>query len=120
MTDIRGRQMIENSDRGITLNKSLAWTVAVALVMGGLWVGTTVTRLGSATDQLIRELARTDAELRTDRTAATAIEGRVRALETLTTRQDARFDALSKSLDEVKAAQRETNALLRQLTGVRP
>lgn len=37
------RPMIENSDRGITINKSLAWTMLVAIVAGGFWVGTVVT-----------------------------------------------------------------------------
>ncbi len=36
-------QMIENSDRGITLNKSLAWTMLVALLTGGIWIGMQVT-----------------------------------------------------------------------------
>lgn len=35
--------MIENSERGITLNKSLAWAIVVALVTGGMWVGTQIT-----------------------------------------------------------------------------
>ncbi len=37
--------MIENSDRGITLNKSLAWTIGASLVAGGLWIGVQVTSL---------------------------------------------------------------------------
>ncbi len=37
--------MIENSDRGITLNKSLAWIVACGLVGAGLWVGIQVATL---------------------------------------------------------------------------
>lgn len=35
--------MIENSERGITLNKSLAWSILVAVVAGGIWIGTVVT-----------------------------------------------------------------------------
>lgn len=35
--------MIEQSERGITLNKSLAWTILVALIGGGIWIGTVVT-----------------------------------------------------------------------------
>ncbi|WP_305968571.1 MULTISPECIES: hypothetical protein [unclassified Mameliella] len=37
------KPMIENSDRGITLNKSLAWTVLVGVLSGGIWVGMQVT-----------------------------------------------------------------------------
>lgn len=39
------RPMVENSDRGITLNKSLAWAILTALVAGGFWVGVQVTRM---------------------------------------------------------------------------
>lgn len=46
---------------------------------------------------------------------STQVEVRVRALENNASRQDARFEALKQSLDEVKDGQRETNALLRQL-----
>lgn len=35
--------MIENSERGITLNKNLAWTILVAVLGGGIWVGVQVT-----------------------------------------------------------------------------
>lgn len=31
--------MIENSERGITINKSLAWTVVTAVLAGGIWIG---------------------------------------------------------------------------------
>ena len=47
--------------------------------------------------------------------AITQVEVRVRALENNASRQDARFDGLKQSLDEVKEAQRETNTLLREL-----
>ena len=42
---------LENSERGITLNKQLAWTMAVALIGGGIWVGVEVNaaRTGIAT-----------------------------------------------------------------------
>ena len=36
-------QMIENSERGITLNKSLAWTILVAVLSGGIWIGVQIT-----------------------------------------------------------------------------
>ena len=36
-------QMIENSERGITLTKSLAWTILVAALTGGIWIGIQIT-----------------------------------------------------------------------------
>lgn len=44
--------MIENSERGITLNKSLAWTILTALVVGGIWVGQQVGETASSVRML--------------------------------------------------------------------
>lgn len=109
------RPMIENSDRGITLNKSLAWSMLVAIV-GLVWFGgSTIARLQGATENLTAALNRTEQTIAADRNLTASIEARVRVLETTTTRQDVKFDMLSRSLDEVKGAQRETNELLRQM-----
>lgn len=121
-----GSPMIENSDRGITLNKQLAWTILVALVLGSMWVGSTVTGLQNSTENLIKSLAEMSAKIESEKATTAnlvanerqfgaALEARIRALEVTSTRQDARFDALSRSLEEVKSAQRESNDLLRQI-----
>jgi uncharacterized protein YlxW (UPF0749 family) len=44
--------MIENSERGVTLNKSLAWTILVTLIGGGIWIGTQVTDAKNGVDML--------------------------------------------------------------------
>jgi hypothetical protein len=41
------QKMIENSERGITLNKNLAWGILVTIAGGGFWVGVEVTQLSS-------------------------------------------------------------------------
>lgn len=103
--------MIENSDRGITLNKGLAWTVGTGLIGTGLYVGLTIASLTTALDSQ-------NDQIREARDSRTHIEGRVRALENGAAGTAVQFRNLSSGLEEVKAAQRETNALLRQL--VRP
>lgn len=114
-----GRPMIENSDRGITLNKQLAWTLACALVAGGIWVGTTITGLQAAQAALTSALEDIRSLVASDRQTAVQqdgqIEQRVRLIENTISRQDAQFTAFAQSLEEVKAAQREANELLRQL-----
>lgn len=103
-----GKPMIENSDRGITLAKPLAWTMLVSVV-GAVWYGgSTVASLSQSTQGVITALAAMQS-------ASAQVEGRVRALENNASRQDARFDGLKQSLDEVKSQQRETNDLLRQI-----
>lgn len=114
-----GSPMIENSDRGITLNKQLAWTIGTAIVVGGFWIGSTVTGLQTTTSRfsadLIESRTAITADIAAEKQASMVLETRVRSLEVSTTRQDARFDALSRSLDELKSQQRETNDLLRQI-----
>lgn len=56
------KPMIENSDRGITLTKSLAWTIFVAVLGGGIWVGMQVT----AAKQGVQTLAARQDEDRLD------------------------------------------------------
>ena len=100
--------MIENSDRGITLAKPLAWSMLVAII-GAVWFGaSTIAGLTSATQDVTSAIAVMQA-------SNGQIEGRVRALENNASRQDARFDGLKQSLDEVKTQQRETNDLLRKI-----
>ena len=102
------KPMIENSDRGITLAKPLAWTILVS-VIGAVWYGGfTVASLSSSTNSMVHAVSAQQA-------AITQVEVRVRALENNASRQAARSDGLKQSLDEVQEAQRETNTLLREL-----
>lgn len=114
-----GSPMIENSDRGITMNKQLAWSILLAVVGGGMWLGSTVAGLQATTSRFSMDLSESRLQITADnaaeKQAAMVLETRVRTLEVSATRQDARFDALSRSLDELKSQQRETNDLLRQI-----
>jgi len=96
------RPRIENSDRGITMNKSLAWTVLTALVAGGFWVGSSVTALQSTSGD--------------NKTLSRSNEIRIRSLESSGSRQDAMLSNLVNSIEEMKSNQRETNTLLRKLS----
>ena len=100
--------MIENSDRGITLNKGLAWTILMALVSGVWWGGATITRLQSDVQSLTAAVSERRSE-------NGGLEGRVRALESGSSRAGAQLEALSRSMDEMRAEQRATNDLLRRI-----
>lgn len=104
----RHMQMIENSDRGITLNKTLAWTIGVGLILAGIYVGTQVATLSRGLD----EMARTAVSATQSRAQ---LDSRVNALEISAGQSRVQFDTLYKSLQEIKTDQRESNALLRQL-----
>lgn len=75
------RPMIENSDRGLTINKQLGWTILASLVGLVWWGGTTLTELQTSTTALT-------AALEKDRTTAAQMEVRVRTLETQAGRTD--------------------------------
>ncbi len=107
--------MIENSERGITINKTLGWGRLLSLISLVWFGGTTVANLKSLTDNLATAITETRQTVAEDQSIAAQIEARVRALETNASRTDAEFRALRQSLDEVKSAQRETHELLRRI-----
>lgn len=89
------KPMIENSDRGITMNKPLAWSMGVALVSAAFWVGTTTQDLKSATNDLTEaqqgfavaaKESRAEIKARDDEQ-----DGRIRVLETAAARSDERM-----------------------------
>jgi hypothetical protein len=94
-------QMIENSDRGITLNKGLAWTVASALVCAGLWVGTEVATLRTEARNLTQVINAMRLDLTASDAEASALANRVRANETGLARQDERFSLILSSLNKI-------------------
>ena len=49
--------MIENTERGITINKALAWTMLVSVAGLIWWGGRTLASLQSAADRLIPTVA---------------------------------------------------------------
>jgi uncharacterized coiled-coil protein SlyX len=103
------RPMIENSDRGITLAKPLAWTILVAIVTLVWWGGTTIQSMQSTLTNLGGIITET-------RLLSSQSETRIRALEVSTTRNDAVVAAIRESLTDLKNSQAETNRLLRNLS----
>ena len=109
------KPMIETNDRGITINKALAWTMLVSVAGLIWWGGGTLASLQGAADRLTLALTETREMIVVERASSAQLEARVRALETSAARQDTRFDALSVSINELKSQARETNTLLREL-----
>lgn len=116
------RPIIENSDRGITLNKSLAWTIFSSLVVLVWWGGATLsgvqkTLLALETAQMTdrMETRAALAEGRAEsRTANAQVEQRVRTLENTQSRVDAQFTAMRESLDEIKRQSGAIEQMVRQ------
>ena len=107
--------MIDNTDRGITVNRALAWTMLVSVTGLIWWGGGTLASLQGAAERLTAALMETREMIVAERASSAQLEARVRALENSAARQDVRFDALSASINELKQQARESNDLLREL-----
>ena len=107
--------MIDATDRGITVNKALAWTMLVSVTGLIWWGGGTLASLQGAAERLTAALMETREMIVAERASSAQLEARVRALENSAARQDVRFDALSASINELKQQARESNDLLREL-----
>lgn len=110
-----GKRMIENSDRGITLNKQLAWSILAAIVTLVWYGGSTIQGLRGSTENLDKAIVETRVFIADDRRTNNLLADRVRLLESNQSRQEAVNEALKLSVEEVKVTQRETNNLLRQI-----
>lgn len=103
------RPMIENSDRGITVNKSLAWTMLVAIVAAGFWVGTVVT----SAQHGIAVLEERQAE---DRIAIRANSAAISVLRQTTARVEERLGNIERSAVRTEEAVTEILRFLRSDT----
>lgn len=83
------RPRIENSDRGITLNKSLAWSILGSLVGAGIFIGMNLAGLEKTSDD--------------NKTLSRANEIRIRAIETQQARQDEKFNNILGYLTRIDA-----------------
>lgn len=100
--------MIENSERGITITKGLAWTIVCGLVGAGIWLGIQTTTATSGIENLQDGADRMEKKLEN-------LEARVRNLEMGSSERKAAFSHVTSELNEVQSEVRENNRLLRQL-----
>ncbi len=91
---------------GLLLGKSFAWTLVVGLVSGGIWVGTTVTRLDQTTQELRATLAAMDrakAEVDTGQSAEIRAQSdRLRALEITGASTRSTLEGMAADLRDIK------------------
>ena len=92
---MESRPMIENSDRGITLSKPLAWSVLMAVV-GAVWFGaTTITGMSSATQGVIGAL--TEIQATND-----LMDSRIRAVEIAQASQSSDLRAIQNGVSRIE------------------
>ena len=100
-------QMIENSDRGLTINKGLAWTILSSFLIGGMWVGIQVNSSSTGLQTIAERQNEDRAEIRENRAA-------INDLRSSNARIDQRLGGIENSLSKT-----ETNVseILRYLRG---
>lgn len=103
-----GKRMIERDERGITLNKTLAWGMVCGLIGAGIYVGQNIATLSTRIESLSEQSD--NAEI-----SRVAHDVRIRSLEAAQARSGAEYEAVQTSLEEIKRDQRENNTLLRQI-----
>lgn len=104
-------QMIENSDRGITINKALAWTMLVGILGGGYWVGTMIATATEGISTL--EIRQTE-----DRAAIRENMRAINDLRSSNARVDERLTGIEQSAQRTEATVAEILRYLRD--GARP
>lgn len=86
---------INNDDRGITLNKPLAWTIGCTLVGAGLWVGVQVSTLTTVVSSLADGMD-------TARNERNALDQRLRSLENRSARDEQRYSDMLRILSRIE------------------
>lgn len=108
---------IENSERGITLNKSLAWTMVVGFLTAGLYLGGELQQAHSQQEAVLQKLtamqvSQAEAERRGE-TARQILDNRLRVVETTRAADNAEIIGLRRDLSEFRVELREALAALR-------
>lgn len=100
-------KMIENSERGITINKSLAWAMLIGLLSGGMYVGTLITDVSRSIEFLNEKISAQneasmgrETRLRALERGATQSDERVANILALLSRIDGRLERIERSQEQ--------------------
>lgn len=98
--------MIENSDRGITINKSLAWTMVAGLLGAGLWLGAQMAEVKTSLDVLAERQME-------DRNAINENERRLNEIRRNEARVDQRLITIERAVTSTDANVQEVLRFIR-------
>ena len=108
-TKRRNPLRIENSERGITLTKSLAWTIAVGLINGSIYLGMQVAAVQAELSSISASMEKSDKE-------RGELEVRLWTVEMSDTATKRDVSAMTDKIDDIKRDQQEILGLLRRVT----
>lgn len=100
--------MIESSDRGITLNKSLAWTILATAVGVAFWFGTRDAEQTTAIETLSERQAEDRLDIRANRTE-------LAEARRVSTRLEQRLIAIHESQQDIVTGMQELETFIRDI-----
>jgi hypothetical protein len=104
--------MIENSDRGITVNKALAWTIVTGVLAGGFYMGSQL----ASTSAILQEIKAGSENSRIEMKRVTdGIDARLRAVETARASDATEIVGLRREIGDFRGEVRELTRLLREI-----
>lgn len=95
------KPMIEQSERGITLNKSLAWSIFVAVIGGGFWIGVIVTDTQNGLKTLGNRQSEDRSEIAVNRNAISRLRSSNARVDQRLLNIESGIERTEKSLDQV-------------------
>ena len=103
---------IQSDERGITVNKTLAWLMLGGLLSAGFWLGTEISGTKSAVDNLAATQTRRHNETLAFRSDT---ESRIRLLETSRASDNSEAQALRRDISGLREDFREFKEIIRDL-----
>lgn len=109
---------VETSKQGITIDKSLAWTMVVGLISAGIYLGSEMrhsrTQLEGVMMQL-NEMKLTSTQFRSEQVRAAAeLDGRLRVVETMRASDSTELNAIRREMTDLKTDIRVLSTDLRE------
>ena len=112
---------IDVNEQGIALSKQLAWVIMVALVSGGFYVGTTLSRLEAAVAQLQESRDNFEVQMQREISSLEIAESRssdrVRVLEADNARDQERLVGIFTTLTKIESSLTSIDSRLRKTEG---
>lgn len=88
---------IESDDRGVTINKSLAWSMVGGLMAVGIWIGVEITRTSEGISNAMDGINRVDARQSEDRKNIRANTEAIASLRTGNARVEQRLSNIEQT-----------------------
>lgn len=112
---MKDSEMIEPTEHGIHIEKGLAWTILVAILGAGFFIGMTVAGLRGDVKLITAELARLDAVTGANAGNIDLLRRDQQAAQVIAARSDEQFKAILERIAALAEGQADISARLRAM-----